>query len=151
MTAPINRVIALSFYDGPVEGFVKNVTDDRVYFFKVVAWDDRQDRRLYLLGNVADNMYQELLEILTAAGQLTSSEACVPSWSFSDGQLRVRADRIVDVGRSSLDGAELMVLGESLLDTFEVVSPNDAQLTNAKILSHADMPGELTDWLALKP
>ena len=46
------KILALSYYDGATEGFIDGMWDSNIYFFKVVAWDQNQDERLYLLGKV---------------------------------------------------------------------------------------------------
>jgi hypothetical protein len=150
MTVSNPRLLALAFYDGPTEGFVRGFGGDTTHFFRVVAWDESQDLRLYLLGQITQNIYQELLAILTRAGQPQLGDIWTPKWEFDDVALQSRANRIVREARSALDAPSVFVLGESLLEACKVVTPTQAQLESAKALVQLDWPGSLADWLALR-
>jgi hypothetical protein len=149
MTTGNPRLLVLGFYDGPTEGFASGINGDLPYFFKVAAWDEGQNRRLYLLGQIPKPIYQELLAILTSVEQTSSDCIWTPSWKFDNVELEARVNSIVEIGRKSLDVPAALALGESLLDVFEDVIPTGAQLASAKILAQADWPGNLDDWLAL--
>lgn len=147
MSSP--RLVALSFYDGPTEGFIRGIGGDLVHFFKVVAWDEGQNRRLYLLGQVEVRIFEQLLATLAAPEQPTPGGMWTPIWKFQDIELEARANSAVEEGRSSLAAPAILALGESLLDDFEIVIPTEAQLVSAQALAHAGWPGNLSDWLAL--
>jgi hypothetical protein len=151
MAASNPRLIAINFYDGPTEGFVSSVDDGFAYFFKVAAWDEGQDRRLYVLGDVPRSTYQELVEILMSQQQGAFSPVWVPSWKFVDPEVESRVNNIVEMGRSSLRAPAMLVLSESLLEAWERVMPNEAQLARLEELLQGDWPGSLNDWLGMRP
>lgn len=120
-----------------------------VYFFKVVAWDESQNRRLYLLGQVDKLALERLLATLPAKERSTSREVLVPSWKFDDVNAQAAANSIVEEGRRSLATSSTLALGENLLDAFEVWVPTEAQLESARALAKARWPGSLSDWMAV--
>ena len=149
MNAPDPKLVALAYHDGPTEGFISGLLDGRVHFFKVAAWDEGQDQRLYLLGEVATLVYSELLEILRVTHPALIGSIWVPAWTFDDPDLERRAKSLVEIGERSLDNPALAALGESLVGEVTVFLPNDDQLARAIALIRADKPGELTNWLEL--
>jgi hypothetical protein len=143
------RLIALGFHDGPTEGFVRGVVSDLAHYFKAVAWDDEQDRRLYLLGQVEGYVVDQLLALLAEPGQTVSSAVLTPAWRFSDTEREALANKLVEEGQRTLNSPDLVVLGSSLLEDVEVVTPTEAQLNRAMALAQLKSPGNLGDWLAL--
>jgi hypothetical protein len=150
MSASSPRLVALGFQDGPTEGFVRGFVGSHAHYFKVVAWDDQQDRRLYLLGQVQVRVVDELLALLTAPGQTVSSAVLTPAWTFGDTELEALANKLVEEGQRTLGSPALVVLGSSLLDGFEVMKPTESQLKRAIALAQWQSPGNLGDWLADK-
>ena len=149
ISSPIQ--IALSFYDGPTEGFVRGVESGFAHYFKVVAWDDAQDRRLYVLGRVEERAFDQLAALLAETGQTISSAVLVPAWKFGDTAREALANKLVEEGRRSLVSPTFLVLGAGLLDDLEVVTPTEPQLKRAISLAQLQPPGNLGDWLALSP
>ncbi|WP_157597907.1 MULTISPECIES: hypothetical protein [unclassified Rhizobacter] len=119
MKASSPRLVALGFYDGPTEGFVRGVESGFAHYFKAVAWDDDQDRRLYLLGRVEERVVDQLLALLAEPGQAISSAVFTPAWAFGDAQREALANKLVEEGRRTLNSPALVVLGSSLLDSWE--------------------------------
>lgn len=148
MVTSDQKLLALAYYDGATEGFVNGMADDRVYFFKVVAWDQNQDKRLYLLGEVDRDVYQELLDILSQTHQAKTGLTWVPTWTFGSPDLEERANSLVAIGADALRNPAFLALGEDLLGNVEVVHPNETGLESAIALASASKPALLADWLA---
>lgn len=149
MRASIPKLVALGFHDGPTEGFLRGVVNGNAHYFKVVAWDDLQDRRLYLLGQLKEHVVDEFLSLVAAPDRTALSAVFVPNWTFGNTVLEARAEELVKAGRSTLSSPDLVVLGSSLLEGFEVVNPTESQLRWAKAFAQSPSPGRLADWLAL--
>lgn len=149
MSAPSPRLVALGFHDGPTEGFVRGVVSGLVHYFKLVAWDDDQDRRLYLLGQVEPRVVDQLLALLAESGQTASRAVLTPAWKFRDAEDEALANKLVQEGQRTLSSPALVVLGSSLLEGFEVVDATESQLKRAVALAQLQVPGNLDDWLAL--
>lgn len=147
MTILHPKVIALAYHDGPTEGFIDGMADDQVYFFKVVAWDVDRDRRLYLLGRVDRNVYEQLIELLSKTNQMSMGLTWVPAWTFGDIALEAKANKLVEIGEHSLVKPALLALGTDLASTVEICSPNDKQLAMAIELGRGGSPGHLASWL----
>ena len=112
MTASAPKVLALAYYDGATEGFLNGMDDDQVYFFKVVAWDHNQDRRLFLLGQVERVIYLELVDILAKTQRALIGSTWIPTWTFEDPETELRANNLVEISRRSLDTPASLALGE---------------------------------------
>ncbi len=148
VTTSTTKVLALAYYDGATEGFLNGMGDDQVYFFKVVAWDKNQDQRLFLLGQVDRAIYLELLDILAKNQEVPVDSTWMPVWMFGSPEMQARADNLVVIGKRSLETPTFLAVGEDLLGTVEIVSPNTQGLVSAISLVGASTPGNLADWMA---
>ncbi len=149
MTAIAPKILALSYYDGATEGFLDGMGDDQVYFFKVAAWDQEQDRRLYVLGAIDRAIYLELVDILVRSQPLSKNAIWVPAWMFSSPEMEVRANEIVEISKRSVRNPACLALGEDLTDAIKVARPTPSGLASAIALADRSSPGDLADWLAL--
>jgi hypothetical protein len=102
-----------------------------------------------LLGQVEGCVVDQLLALLAKPGQTRSSAVLTPAWKFSDTEHEALANKLVEEGQRTLNSPDLVVLGSSLLEDFEVVTPTDSQLNRAMALAQLKSPGNLGDWLAL--
>lgn len=148
VNASTPKVLALAYYDGATEGFFDRMSDDQVYFFKVVAWDQTQDRRLFLLGQVDRGNYLELLDILARTQPAPTGSIWTPTWMFGDPKMEARANNLVEISRRSLDTPAFLALGEDLMGAVEIVRPNAKGLVSAIALARESTPGNLADWVA---
>lgn len=143
------KVLVLSYYDGATEGFINGTGDDQVYFFKLAAWDQDQDRRLYVLGQVNRAIYLELLDILVKTQRPSTSTSWIPAWMFAHPEMEARANEIVEISRRSMSNSSHLALGNDLTDAIKVENPKPHALAAAIALANGSMPGNLADWLAL--
>ena len=142
------KVLALSYYDGATEGFLDGMGDDQVYFFKVAAWNTDQDRRLYVLGQVARAIYLELLVILMKSQRVSASSTWAPTWVFANPEMEARANEIVEISKRSIISPACLALGADLIDAIKVVCPTPNAVASAIALAGGSGPGNLADWLA---
>lgn len=147
MTTTTPKVVATSYYDGATEGFVDGMQDDQVYFFKVVAWDENQDKRLYAMGQVERDVYSELLELLVKSQRVQLSSTWTPSWVFESEQSERRANEIVDAGKRSAIKAAIFAMGDDLTTANKVVPQMPENLFDVFFLSAGQMPGNLEEWM----
>jgi len=147
MIAFAPRVLALSYYDGATEGFLDETGVDQVYFFKVAAWDSGQDRRLYVLGQVAHAVYLELLEILAKSQKVPMSPTWIPNWVFENPEMEARANEIVQMGKQSIINPACLALGEDVIDAIMVERPTPQAMSSAIALAGGSAPGNLANWL----
>lgn len=148
MIPTVPKVLALSYHDGATEGFLDGMGDDQVYFFKVAAWDQGQDRRLYVLGKVTRAIYLELLDILVISRRLSTSSTWVPTWTFANPAMEARANEIVEITKRSISNPACLALGEELIGAVKIVRPTPRSLASAIALAGGSAPGNLADWLA---
>jgi hypothetical protein len=148
MTENIPKLLVLSFHDGATEGFIDSVADQQIYFFKVVAWDNDQDMRLYIFGKVARFIYLELLDIILKSQPLSTSLAWTPTWAFANSDLEARANAIVEISKRSLSEPAYLALGQNLIDAVKVVDTTPSSLASAIALAGEKTPGNLANWLS---
>jgi hypothetical protein len=72
--APLLRGIIFDWYDGPVTGIARVDPDGPAYAFQMVAWDDGQDVRVYVLRPIRNDVV-ERADRLDVKAVLRASEA----------------------------------------------------------------------------
>jgi hypothetical protein len=96
--SPFSRDFLFDYYDGSVSGLVECGPGRAVFTFRMVAWDDRQEQRVYVLQPVSADSFDEAArahqeedaferyqEILRGAGPV---EYVVQAEDDIDGPLR---------------------------------------------------------------
>lgn len=145
-----HRVIALDYYDGEVEGLVASFHHYNHCYFKLVAWSQGQDKRLYSIIEVDVDMYNKLIRLLTLTQEQPSVPVWIPRWSFSKDSDEQEANRILGSFQKALFSSKLLVLGNSILDealrSFQV-NAQTLEMYNRVLI--ADSPDNLSSWLPL--
>jgi len=141
-------MLAIDYFDGATEGFIDQFEGAGPYFFKVIAWDSDQNKRLYSMARVDCSTFSELVDLLSQTHPPVSTATWIPTWNFDDEKLRSRANAIVDAARRSLQPPVLLAVGEDLLAGAKVVQPNALGMAFARDLTQASKPGELEAWLS---
>jgi hypothetical protein len=57
-------VIATSYYDGPVQGFLGHVEWPQACVFRLLDWDRETDLRVYEIGRVEDMAFEDVVGAL---------------------------------------------------------------------------------------
>ena len=140
-------VIALDFYDGATEGFVKSISRYGLCYFKLIAWDDTQDERLYAAISVAQNEYDELVSILKSSEPMPASSVWVPKWEFESDRAKNRADKIIDTIQNRLRLSGLLVLGVAVADSAAKIREFD-EVVGQHVGKYLEVnsPDNLVDW-----
>ncbi len=78
--SPVQRVLALGFYDGPTEGALLCAPEGQVYKFEMLAWDEStQDLRVFGLAPLPQPAWEQLTS-LYARHETPHWPVWVPSW-----------------------------------------------------------------------
>lgn len=139
------KILALSYYDGAIEGFFDDVGNDQVFYFKVVAWDQSQDKRLYVFGRVDKAIYLELLSMFANSHSPTPNPTWAPPWVFVNDAMKNRANEIVEIGRQSMSSPSFFALGDDLNNVIRITPSVTGDLVEE--IARAGEPGNLEDWL----
>jgi hypothetical protein len=146
----LTKLLVLGYYDGSIEGFLNGLNDDQVYFFKVIAWDNNQDKRVFLLGKVSQTIYHELLDLLESTQSKPTNSVWMPSWVFENGKTQINVNKLLQIGRLSLETPALLVLGEDLLDEITILHSTANELEHATALVAQSTPINLENWNSLR-
>lgn len=62
--SPFERLLAFDVYDGPTSGLVICPDGDDVFFFRMLAWDEERDRRVFSLSRVPTEVVKWVIALL---------------------------------------------------------------------------------------
>ena len=142
------EVIALDFYDGATEGIAFAVRGCGNCYFKMIAWDQGQDERLYVVNEVVSSMYVQLLALLTRSQELPHVPVWLPEWKFQDDKDEQEANYIVSSCRQNLRLSKLLILGKDIKDASARTIAIDGQIVSEVIrVLEIDEPDDLANWL----
>jgi len=76
------EIIALEFYDGAKEGFALSVGNLGPSYFKLIAWDENQDQRLFVVISIAKLIFDTIFDLLSLGNDKPVSKMWLPNWTF---------------------------------------------------------------------
>ena len=104
------ELIVLDYYDGATEGIFRSKKERVVRYFRMIAWDENQEKRLYAMHEGDSDPYRELVRILLRNGEDPSCAVWMPKWKFTEKSDEERANEIVeDLEKKLLDSRKLML------------------------------------------
>ena len=107
--SPVQKVLALGYYDGPTDGLLR-CEDGRVYRFEMLAWDsETQDVRVFSLAPTPPAAFDQLAALF-ARREKPRWPVWAPSWHE---ELREETDAILKEGGS----VEWVMATEDLMGT----------------------------------
>lgn len=140
------EVIALDYYDGATEGFALTIKNQGISYFKMIAWDDCQDQRLFAAVSIARLTFFRVIDLLSASNIQPISKVWIPDWSFANSKDEADANDIVVSCRSELKSKGFLVLGNNInsesRSIFTITDALAESVESAKI-----EPENLKDWL----
>ncbi|MEM7348727.1 MAG: hypothetical protein AAF485_31235 [Chloroflexota bacterium] len=141
------EVIALDFFDGATEGFVRSLGDSGPCYFKLIAWDDTQDKRLFAAVAVTQDEYDELVSILASSEPIPTSDVWVPRWEFENNTAKNNADDFIDSIEDRLRSSGLLILGLGVTDSTAKIREYDKVL-GQQVGEHIgdNKPDNLCNW-----
>jgi len=61
--SPFAEIIAVEFYDGPVSGVVRCSNCSSVFQYKLLAWDERQEKRVFALAKMPSSAWDQIIAL----------------------------------------------------------------------------------------
>ena len=143
MTFP---VIALDYYDGATEGFMAH--PDGARMFKMIAWDQDEDRRLFAVCNIPFKDFRALHELLVLANTRSGGSVWMSSWEFSNNADRRKANVILRRCKEMLATRSDLVMGKHIDDAeTQIISvPEQIRKDVVRALSRRT-PEDIKAWL----
>ncbi len=89
------RIVATNYYDGPTAGFAAELNTGKVYYFRVLAWDECQNQRIYIACVVSENDFLRLRELLRSLQSQPDTRVWIPEWKFRNEYDTAEADKII--------------------------------------------------------
>lgn len=145
-----NEVIALGYYDGATEGLVKDFGIFGPIYFKLVAWDELQDMKLFAATKIDKNAYFEISKLLLGHGDNVTSPVWVPKWEFGNKVLEKKADRIVLTLEERVKKPDILVYCDDILSKYiSIIEPDNIAQKKLSSINWKNLPEPIQGWLHL--
>ena len=143
-----HEITAFDFYDGAIEGLARSIKQCRNCYFKLIAWDSGQDKRLYAITEVDESKYNKLLALLARTQERSSTPVWLPSWSFYNEIDKQKANKLVESFQAALPSSKLLALGEDICDdSLSMFQANEQAVYKLSKSLMLDKPDVLSDWM----
>lgn len=144
-------IIAFGYYDGPTEGLALTIGGAGPWYFRLVAWDEHQERRLFASVRVEAGVYQQMMRLIPEE-QRSFGPVWVPSWNFARAQDQAAADAIINSCLNLLRQrpSGCWVLGERIDDSAKVFPIERADDDDLQRVLRSDQPEHLAPWLSCR-
>ena len=110
-------IIALDYYDGAIEGFANEIEANEAFYFRIVAWDEGRDRRLFASTAMARDAFDEVLQLVSRSERQPRTSTIVPSWNFESPGEEKRANEILALCVESIRKSGRLILGSGPTDS----------------------------------
>jgi hypothetical protein len=61
--SPFAEIISIEFYDGPVSGVLRCSTCRSVLRYKLLGWDERQEKRVFALAKMPEQVWDRIIAL----------------------------------------------------------------------------------------
>lgn len=140
------EIIALDFYDGAKEGFSLSIGNLGPSYFKLIAWDENQDQRLFVVVSIAKLIFDTIFGLLSLGNDKPLSKVWLPNWAFRNDKDEDEANKIVDSCMSELKSKGVLVLGDQIdSESISMFTINDSLLRSVE--NAIQKPERLDGWL----
>jgi hypothetical protein len=89
-SSPFAEIIAVEFYDGPVSGVVRCSNCSSVLQYKLLAWDERQEKRVFALARMPSRAWDQIIAL----------------YSYDQPRFPVWVPKWVEISKDELDKRE---------------------------------------------
>lgn len=111
------KIIALDFYDGPTEGLILSMKGYGACYFKLIAWSEDQNDRLFVLSKIDDSKFNRLHELLARRQKQTTFPVWLPEWKFRNKTEEKEANGLVHACQLGIHSTRSLVRGNDISDS----------------------------------
>ncbi len=145
--SPFSQVIALGWYDGPVEGFARCAVCENGFHFDLGAWDGNRRTRIYEFHELSAGSFDEAVLALKPLGA-PKWPTWVPSWKLASSQQLSQIDAELARIISTTLNEGLVIASRDGLD--EIVAARELSLDVVRLLpSVKGEQGVFDEWAAV--
>lgn len=144
------EVIAFDFYDGATEGIASSVKECGRCYFKLIAWDQGQDKRLYAVTKIDVSKYDQLFTLLTGSQEPPSLLVWIPEWKFRDKKDEQEANNLIDSFQIDMCSSKLLVFGKDISDdSIRIIRIDNQVMGKVKKILRLGKPDDLSNWMPM--
>jgi|SRR5271166_455809 len=118
ISSPFTRQIVLGYYDGATEGIVKCSVCMKSWYYRMIAWDSRQDNRLFVLRLLPERSFESLEQFLQNV-QPNRGQLGFP-WSFESESEKIATDDFVARMIKAASTPAWIVVGKSIISPLRI-------------------------------
>lgn len=104
------EIIVLQYYDGVTEGFALSIATIGSAYFKMIAWDDDQDQRLFIASPVDLSIFESIVTMFSGTAS-QHIQVLLPKWSSMDDRMKQGVNEAIQNSRVNLNKKRVLVLG----------------------------------------
>lgn len=145
---PGTEIIAFDYYDGPTEGLARTVTKVGPCYFKLIAWDDAQEQRLFVVVAIERSDFELGLAEMAAGPRPTDARVQVLSRNAGGNDEDDVLERLIKHCQEKVGDTGVLLLGPSVDAPAAVLIPIREPVRHRVVEAlSAESPADLFDWL----
>ncbi|WP_313459987.1 Imm10 family immunity protein [Stenotrophomonas sp.] len=146
----INRlpnVIALDYYDGPICGFSRGLKGLEPFYFHILALDEAQDERLFLVSEIGEGRYASLAATLLNVTPDSSKPILFPDITALDQHAKQELDQFAQHCKlNALERGMLLLTNDIDFRSGALFPSNSDVQSRAAIVLASRSPDDLAIW-----
>lgn len=143
-------IIALNFYDDVTEGFALSLGKLATCYFKLIAWNEKQDQRLFVVIPVSRAVFDAMSDLLPPYNGAPLKNIRFPERDFDNPQNDTAVNKLIESCQADLKSEAVLVLRSQVDDTSsDIFTIDDSLISSVKRAMRT--PENLDHWLCIIP
>ncbi len=141
-------IIAIEYYDGATEGFAWSLKGMGACYFKLIAWDEEQDERLYAVTGIDSSLLDNLYRLLSNDDNQSITKIWIPIWSFRSKRDEIEANGLIEFCKNQLKSSWVLMYGKQIeSESIKKVLIKDYSEIDIKNILQNEQLDSLNKWL----
>jgi hypothetical protein len=142
------RIVALDYYDGLKEGFGRDLLGHAACYFKVVAWDQEREFRIFSVVSIDCDDLIYMIGELSKTQTVPQFDVWIAKWVFDNKAAKNGMSELLDRCREKARAPQRLCLAPAMGGKVIIDIPiNDALVSKVNMAFYTDRPDDIDEWL----
>ncbi|WP_312320642.1 hypothetical protein [Stenotrophomonas sp.] len=149
MDNSLPSVIAVDYYDGAISGVAAGFQEMEAFYFHLVAWDEAQDERLFVVVGIEGWQFAELAEVMSAGVNLAGRRVLIPDVTLLADCAQLRINETIEGFKlRAVEGKRLLLTDDTELRSGAIFEMPEALATQVVSVIATGRKESLAWWKA---
>lgn len=142
------QIVSLDYYDGAIEGVASSLIEGSDCYFKLLAWDGDQDKRMYCVVKIDSSDFLFLLSVAEEKSVSPLSQTIMLEWCSLSAAEKEQIDVLVERSRRKFKFDGYLVFASQITadKSFGILKVDAKISSRVESLLYKGAPDEIENW-----